>query len=133
MNNTKRLVAAIVEFALGLGLLLAGELGLIDGFWSSLGIALMAVAALFFVRVVRYNTNEDYRERFDTAAKDERNRYIATKAWAWAGYFFVIAGAVATVVLRIAGQDVLSMMASGAVCLIMVLYWLSYLYLSRKY
>ena len=133
MNNRKRQISCIVEFALGAGLLLAAETGLIDDFWGSLGVALMAVAALFLVRVVRYNTSEAYREQLDTAAKDERNRYIATKAWAWAGYSFVIAGAVATVALRMAGADALSRMASGAVCLITVLYWVFYFGLSRKY
>lgn len=41
--------------------------------------------------------------------------------------------AVATIVFRVAGQDTLSSAASMAICLFLVLYWVSFLVLSRKY
>ena len=65
--------------------------------------------------------------------QDERNRFIANKAWAWAGYWFVMIGACATIVLKIAGREDLMMMASGSVCLMMLLYWGCWMYLRKKY
>jgi len=64
---------------------------------------------------------------------DERNLFLHSKAWAWAGYCFVIIAAVASIVLRIAGQDLLSTAAGFAVCLITVLYWIAYLIERKKY
>ena len=81
----------------------------------------------------RNKKDDEYKEKVDTANKDERNRFIANKAWAWSGYLFVMITAVAALALRIAGDNVLSMAASGALCLMLVLYWVCYLILSKKY
>ena len=69
----------------------------------------------------------------ETANRDERNRLIANKEWAWSGYLLDLITDVAALALRIAGENVLSMAASGALCLMLVLYWVCYLILSKKY
>ena len=69
----------------------------------------------------------------DVEAHDERNRFISGRAWAWAGYLYVLVGAAGTVVFRIAGHEELSVMAGISVCILMVLYWLSWMLLRRKY
>ena len=51
----------------------------------------------------------------------------------WAGTGFVIIGGVLTVVLMILGKHELSTVPGIAVCVLMILYWLSYFYLTRKY
>ena len=93
----------------------------------------MAIAILQLIRYARYSRDSEYREKVDTAGKDERNRYISNKAWAWAGYIFVIASAVATVAFKVAGQDELSVACGCGVGIMVMLYWISYLILSRKY
>ena len=133
MNNNKLLAASIVEIVLGAALLVSNVFGKVDDFWSGMGTALIVVGALQLFRRIKYRTNAAYRERVDTAARDERNRYLGMKAWAWSGYLYVMIAAVASIALRIAGQDLLSIAASGSICLILVLYWLSYVVLSRKY
>ena len=85
------------------------------------------------IRYIRYRTNEEYREKFDTESKDERNRFIANKAWAWAGYLFVLTGGVGAIVFKLMGREDLMMMASGCVCLMICFYWVSFLLLRRKY
>ena len=55
------------------------------------------------------------------------------KAWSWSGYLFVMIAAAASIGLKVAGQDQLSIAAGGSVCLLITLYWVSYLFLSRKY
>ena len=81
--------------------------------WSSMGFAFIVVGILQVIRYIRYRTNEEYREKFDTESKDERNRFIANQAWAWAGYLFVLTGGVGAIVFKLMGREDLMMMASG--------------------
>ena len=98
-----------------------------------MGFAFIVVGILQVIRYIRYRTNEEYREKFDTESKDERNRFIANKAWAWAGYLFVLTGGVGAIVFKLMGREDLMMMASGCVCLMICFYWVSFLLLRRKY
>ena len=99
MKNSKRLTASIVELLLGIGLIIASTCGWIDEYWSGMGTTLIFMAAIWLLRSIRYKTNADYREKVDVAGQDERNKFIALRAWAWAGYLFVFIGAVATIAL----------------------------------
>ena len=105
----------------------------VDEFWSGMGSALVVIGALRLIRYYRFKKNEAYREKIEIEEKDERNHFIRNKAWAWAGYLFVLIMAVATIVFKLIGQETLMMFASGSVCLVLVLFWVSYLILRRKY
>ena len=76
---------------------------------------------------------EVYREKMETAVTDERSQFIRAKAWSWAGYLFILVSAIATIICKLLGQDLLCQFASGAVCLMLVLYWISYFVLKKKY
>lgn len=131
--NIKRMIASIIEIAIGICLAVCGATGIVDEYWSGMGTALIAVGALQIARNIRYKVDADYRENVNVQAQDERNKYLGMKAWSWAGFYFLMIAAVASVVLKIAGFDEYSIMAGGSVCLIVLLYWLSYLYLRKKY
>ena len=133
MKHDRRIIASISYVVLGAVLLALGIMEVVDEFWSGMGGALIVVGILQVVRFFRYRNNEEYRERAEIANKDERNQFIRNKAWAWSGYLFVLISAVATIALKIAGQDTLSFAASMALCLLLVLYWVSFLVLSKKY
>ena len=133
MRNDRRVIAAICYIVLGAVLLVLGMMEIVDEFWSGMGGALVVVGVLRMVQFFRYRNNEEYREKAEIAANDERNHYIRNKAWAWSGYLFMLIAAVATIAFRVAGQDTLSFAASMAICLLLVLYWVSFLVLSRKY
>ena len=132
MDN-KRFIASIVEIIIGFVLIACSIYGVVDEYWNGMGVALLVVGVIFLVRQFKYKTNEEYREKFDVERSDERNRYISGKAWAWAGYLFVMIAAVASIMLKLAGREELMLMASGSVCLIVVLYWISYMILKKKY
>ena len=132
MNKT-RWIASIVEIVLGIILWICGVIGLLDSYWSGMGAGLIGVGIVFLIRQIRYNTNAEYKENYDTEANDERNRFIAMKAWSWAGYLFVMIAAVASIVFKLLGREDLMMFCSMSVCLIMLLYWVSYMVLKRKY
>ncbi len=132
MSN-KRFISSIVEIGLGVALMLACTIGDLDSYWSGMGSALILVGALFLLRQIKYKRNPAYKEQVDTANRDERNKYLSTKAWAWTGYALVLILAFASIGCRIAGQDLISTLLSGIVCLMVLLYWLFYLILSKKY
>ena len=129
----ERLIASILEIIVGAALLICSMFELVDEFWSGMGTSLLIIGIIFLIRNIKYKTNEEYREKIDIESNDERNKYISLKAWAWAGYLFVMLGAVGAIVFKLMGKEELMMMASFSVCLIMVFYWISYIFLKKKY
>lgn len=133
MKNTRNLIIYLLYLIIGGVLLALGIFEVIDSFWSGMGSGLLFVSVLRLIRLYRFNKNEEYREKVETEISDERNRFIRNKAWAWAGYLFILISAVATIAFRVAGQPILSSAASVALCLMLVLYWVSFFILRKKY
>lgn len=129
----RRWIASVVEIALGLVLTVCGALGLVDTYWSGMGGGLLGVGIIQLVRYLRYYNNETYKSKVDVEVNDERNKFIALRAWAWAGFWYVIAGAVGSIAFQVLGKPELATMAGGSVCLLMVLHWVCRIYLRRKY
>lgn len=130
-QNTRFLY--IIYILIGISLLIPGCLEHIDPFWSGMGGALIGVGAIRLIQMYRLQKDETYRENHEINLTDERNRFIRMKAWCWAGYLFVLACGCAVIVCRIIGQPQLSLAASYAVCLLMILYWGNFLVLRKKY
>lgn len=131
--KAKAYVVSVFYIILGLILVGLGFAGKVDEFWNGMGSAFLVMGVIQLIRRYRFNKNEVYREKIEIEINDERNRFIRNKAWAWAGYLFVMIMAVACIILRVMGEDTLSMAASGSVCLVLVLFWVSYYILRRKY
>ena len=129
----KSYLVSIIYIVLGVILIGLSFAGVVDEFWNGMGSALFVVGAIQLIRRYRLEKNEAYREKVEMERNDERNKFIRNKAWAWSGYLFVMIMAVSCIVLKIAEQDLLSMAASGSVCLMVALYWCSYYLLRRKY
>ena len=133
MKRDKRMIFSIIWVILGTVLIALAFAEKVDVFWNGVGSGLLVVGVLQLLRQYRFSKNESYREKIEIEEKDERNHFIRNKTWAWTGYLFVLIAAVLCLVFRIIGQNLLSLAASGAVCLMLVLYWISYLVLKRKY
>ena len=133
MKKDKRMIVSIIWVILGATLIALAFAGKVDVFWNGMGSGLLIVGALNLLRQYRFSKNEAYREKIEIEEKDERNQFIRNKTWAWTGYLFVIISAILCIVFKLIGQEVLSFAASGAVCLILVLYWISYFILRKKY
>ena len=129
----KKNIYPIALIIAGLALIGLGFAEIVDEFWSGMGSALLVVGILQVLRFYRLRTNDAYREKVEIEASDERNRFIRSKAWAWAGYLFILIAAVTSIVLRILGQELLSLAASCAVCLMLLLFWVCYQILRKKY
>lgn len=133
MKNNKRIILSIVYIVIGATLFVSGIMELTDSFWSGMGGALIAVGTVRMVQFFRLRNDEEYREKQNVEINDERNRFIRNKAWAWAGYIFVLVAVISTIAFKLFGQELLSVAASTSVCLIITLYWICYLILKKKY
>ena len=133
MKIDRRIIVNILYIVLGGILFGLGFSEILDSFWSGMGGALIAVGTIRTIHILRYSQDESYREKKEIEAKDERNQFIRNKAWAWAGFLFVLITAISTIVFKLLGQELLSMVAGFAICILMVLYWVCYLVLKRKY
>lgn len=129
----RRMILSCSYILAGIVLSVCGIAQILDNFWSGLGGGLIGVGAIQLYKHLRYNRDAAYKEAVDTARSDERNGFIANKAMSWAGYLFVMIASIGTIVFQIAGMRDLSLFCGGSVCLVLVLYWLSYLYISKKY
>ena len=133
MNNSRRLINSAAEIVIGAALLVGVKLAGGDSVWVGMGGALIAVGLVQLILGLRYKTDERYREKVDVEATDERNSFIRAQAWVWASTGFVIAGGMLTVVFLILGKQELSTLSGCSVSLLVLLYWISFLILRKKY
>lgn len=131
--KVKTYFVSIIYIIIGAILLGLGFAGKVDEFWNGMGSALLVIGVIQMIRRYRLDKNEAYREKMEIETNDERNKFIRNKAWAWAGYLFVMIMAVASIVLKVLEQDLLSTAAGGAVCLMILLFWGAFFFLNRKY
>ena len=131
--SKKRIVIQILEVVAGIILLGLGIAGKLDEFWSGMGGALIGVGTMRLAQILRYRNNEAYRENVDTERNDERNQFLHMKAWQLTAGWFVMIAAIGTFVFKFAGREDLMMLCSWAVCLMVALYWVCFLYLKKKY
>lgn len=129
----KKIIFSGMWILIGVVLIGLSFAGITDEFWNGMGSGLFVIGVVRLIRYWRINSNEEYREKLKVEESDERNHFIRGKAWASAGYIYVLIAAVSCIVLKIMGQDVLSLAASYSVCLILFLFWISYFIFKKKY
>ena len=114
MKITGRLITYILTIAIGATLLTLAVAGVLDSFWSGMGASLLMISVLRLAQLYLYKTDKAYQEKMDTEVSDERNRFLRNKAWAWAGYLFIMIAGSSVIILKIAGQEMWSLAASTA-------------------
>ena len=132
MKN-KSYLTSVVYIIIGIVLFILSLMSKVDAFWSGMGSALFVVGVIQLLRFRRINNNPEYREKVELELHDERNHFLRNKAWAYAGYLYVIGSAVMTIVFKVMGYDTLSMFTSSTTCIMLVLFWVSFYYLRSKY
>ena len=133
MKSGRAVTKHIIFMILGITLYGLGCTEAVDEYWSGLGSGLLVVSVLRLIQLYRFRKDDAYREKIETEMTDERNRFLRNKAWAWAGYLFILIAGSSVLVLKVIGQDLFSLAASYAVCLMLLLYWGSYMVLRKKY
>lgn len=133
MKAERKAIISIFWVLIGITLFVLGVMERIDEFWSSMGSAFFTIGVLQLLRFYRLKNNSAYRERMEIESTDERLHFIRSKAWAWAGYLFILISSVAVIAFKLVGQDLLSQAAACSTCLMLLLFWGSYRVLRKKY
>ncbi len=133
--NNKRLALNIFWLVLGAVLVALSVAKVLpeEGLYAGMGGALMAVGALRVAMAVKYRKDPVYREKIDTEADDERNRFLRMKSWAWTGYVVVLLEGLGVIIAMILGRQDVQQLLSFSICLIVGVYWVCYVILCRKY
>ncbi len=132
--NNRKLILSIFWMILGAVLLGLSVTEVLDSsMYAGMGGALIAVGALQVARNLRYRKDPEYREKIDTEANDERNRFLRMKSWSWTGYIVVLVECFGSVAAMVLGKRELQLTLAYSVWLIMVVYWISFFIISKKY
>ena len=132
--NNKRLALTVFWIVLGAVLVVLTVTEVLDSsIYSGMGGALMAVGTLQLIRAVKYRKDSEYKEKVDTELGDERNRFLRMKSWSWAGYFTILIEGIGAIIAMTLGERTVQLVLSYSVCLVLVIYWIAYVILSKKY
>ena len=133
-DDNKRLALNVFWVILGavlIGLSVTEKLD--SGMYSGMGGALMAIGVLRIGRTVRYRKDSDYRKKIDTELNDERNEFLRMKSWTWTGTIVIILEGIGVIAAMIAGRQTIQLILSYSLCLILVVYCITYMILRKKY
>ena len=133
MTNKQRIITYSAFAAIGAGLIVAGMLGHVDSASTGFGAALLAISALKLFKGYRYESDPAYARQVDASNADERLAFVASKAAEATFQVSVILLAVLSLVLRpLGGSDTADLLGCIMACEVAI-YWLSYLFVSKKY
>ena len=132
--NNKRLALTVFWIVLGAVLVVLTVTEVLDSsIYSGMGGALMAVGTLQLIRAVKYRKDSEYKEKVDTELGDERNRFLRMKSWSWAGYFTILIEGIGAIIAMALGERTVQLVLSYSVWLVLVIYLIAYVILSKKY
>ncbi len=132
MNGKRNVMFNIFYIVIGIALIACKAFGIIDDTYTGFAGGLLTVGVIQLARNVKYINNSEYKEKVDIEINDERNRYLRMQAWSWAGYMMVIILGIATIICMVVGKRDLMLVCSYSICLMLVLFWGSYLYLNHR-
>ncbi len=128
-----RLFFAIGYIVLGLAMIIAFNIiNTENDFLSSFGFALIVVGV---VRIRNYRIitkNEEKITKYQIAETDERNIAIANKAKSVSFIIYVVLASVAVIVLGILNKTQLAVILSATICVLVIIYWISYWIIYKK-
>jgi len=133
-NDNKRLALSVFWVILGAALIILTLTDVLsDSIYAGMGGALVTIGIFQVIRRVKYKKDPEYREKIDTETSDERLSFIRLKSWGWTGYIVILVEGVGVIISMIVGNALVQQVLSYSVCLILVVYCISYFVLSRKY
>ena len=120
--NNKKLALSIFWVIAGIVLLVLSVAEVLtDTLYAGMGGALIVVGMLQVIRNIRYRKDEEY------------NSFIRMKSWSWTGWLTILIEGIGVIVAMVLGQRTVQLVLSYSVCLILVIYLVTGLILSRKY
>ena len=130
----QRLWIAISYIALGLILVIADAVNHFENyFFSSFGFALVIMGILRIIRHRKTMRNDQSIRKQELAKSDERNRMISERARSWVFSLSVTGAGLLVIVLNILGHHDAALPFAWYVCGMVVLYWICYSVIDKKY
>lgn len=133
MTSKSRVVWYVAYVAVGILMVVLGVLGYVSEVLSGIGGALAGVGTIRLVQEARCTRNPDYSRRREVANTDERNVFLAGKSASTTFRLSILGLAVISIAVRLAGQEAIANTLGFVMCAELVVYWVSYLVLSRRY
>ena len=130
----QRQYIAIFYIVLGLVLIITGLLRHTDNsFIFAFGVAMLVLGILRTAQYRKITVNEQSMRKRELMETDERNRMISERAKSWVFSLSVFIAGVLVIVLSLLGHHELALPISWFVCGMVVLYWICWIIISKKY
>ena len=126
--------SAIAYIVIGLALILVETVAKTgNNFLPAFGFGLILNALLRLRQYRRITKDAESLKRQETAETDERNIQLAEKARSWAFSLYILLTGAVVIVLSLFNRVEDAQPYALSICLLVVLYWLSNIYLHKKY
>ena len=130
----QRLWIAISYVALGLILITADAINHFENyFFSSFGFAMLAMGVMRLIHHREVMQNDQTIRKQELAENDERTRMISERARSWAFSFSLLVCGIVVIVLSLMGYHDQAQPFAWYVCGMVVLYWIFWFILGKKY
>ena len=130
----QRLWIAISYIALGLILVMADAVNHFENyFFSSFGFALVIMGILRIIRHRKTMRDDKSLRKQELAESDERIRMIAERARSWVFSLSVTGAGILVIALSILGHHDAALPFAWYVCGMVILYWICFFVIRKKY
>ena len=130
----QRFAIAVSYTLLGLVLVCTDMMkGFENGFFFSFGIAMLVMGILRIVRYRRITQDDQTIRKQELAENDERIRMISERAKSWAFSYSILAAGILVIVLNLLGYHDEALPFAWCVCGMVVLYWICWNIIRKKY
>lgn len=127
-----RLYSAFVIALIGIGLILTGVFTKTE-MASSFGLMFFVVGIARIIQYKRITKNAGTLHKREVAETDERNVMLWTRARSMTFSVYVLLSAAAVILLYLLGRSEAARIVSYTLWSIVVIYWICYFIISRKY
>ena len=133
-NIESRMVWYSALLFIGAALFILAEfMEVLDNFWSGMGLGFVVVSGLRLVQIARYKNNDAYAKKITVENNDERNQFLATKAWSTTFYYSILLEGLAIIIFYILKTSDVAQVISMVLCGQLIIYWVTYAVLKSKY
>ena len=130
----QRRIIGISYIMLGLVLTIADMLkGFENNYFISFGIALILMGILRLFQYRKITQDDKSMRKRELAESDERTRMIAERARSWAFSLSITGSGIVVIVLSLLGRHEEALPFAWYVCGMVVLYWISFVIIRKKY
>lgn len=130
----KRLYMTIAYIVIGIAMVIVSYISNTDNlFLSGYGTALIACGLVRIRNHIIITRTPERIKQQEIAEKDERNMMLQQKAQSMAYVLYIIISSIILIILGLLDQQQYVQPLAYSICLLLVIYLLSYYYLHRRY